>query len=321
MKQKKKIFALGAALLAIGSVWPIYQATAADAVKHEYWPGREKVIPHVSGDEKFSNTYRHWKDEESIKRAKAAGLMSHEMNFKDFRWLEKNFDSEPILEEGLEWFRKKNAAGKSCASCHGESGEKLKGIHARSPAYSKRIGRVAVVESEIAKCAEDNLGIKEWGLNTRPNTLISFYLGKLSDGDTINIDVSKGPMKESWERGRDLYFKRTGHFGFACASCHTPPTAGSYLRGQRPTTFFGDASQYPIYHFPYKLEGDDMAYIFTMQHQIRSCQMLSRMFQGTEGSPSMTDIEVFLKASSNGYKMSIPVSEYNMDTDYLQKQR
>jgi sulfur-oxidizing protein SoxA len=35
----------------------------------------------------------------------------------------------------------------------------------------------------------------------------------------------------------------------------------------------------------------------------------------------MTDMEVFLKASSNGYKMSIPVSEYNMDTNYLQPQQ
>jgi sulfur-oxidizing protein SoxA len=315
------IRALGTAMLALFGSVSMQQTFAADAVKHDYWPGREKAVPHVSGDEKFSNTYRYWKDEEALKRAKSAGLMSHEMNFKDFRWLEKSFDAEPILDEGLDWFQKKNAAGKSCASCHGEKGEKLKGIHARSPSYSKRSGRVTVVETEIAKCAEDNLGIKDWKEDTRPNTLISFYLGKLSDGETIKIDVSSGPMKESYERGRDLYFKRTGHFHFACASCHTPPTAGNYLRGQRPTTFFGDASQYPIYHFPYKLEGDDLAYIFTMQHQIRSCQMLSRMYQGKEGSPSMTDMEVFLKASSNGYKMSIPVSEYNMDTNYLQPQQ
>jgi sulfur-oxidizing protein SoxA len=58
-----------------------------------------------------------------------------------------------------------------------------------------------------------------------------------------------------------------------------------------------------------------------MQHQIKSCQTLSRMHQGTEGSISMTDIEVFLKALANGYKMSIPTVEYNMSTDYLMSGR
>lgn len=320
MKSRQMVL-LGSVAMSIGAALAPVPVAIADEVKHDYWPGREKVIPHVSGDEKFSNTYRYWKDEAAIKRAKAAGLMSHEVNFKDFRWIEKSFDAEPILDEGLSWFKKKNPDGKSCASCHGENGEKLKGIHARSPSYSKRSGRVTVVETEIAKCASDHLGMKDWKEDTRPNTLISFYLGKLSDGDTINIDVSAGPMKDAYEQGKNLFFKRTGHFHFACASCHTPQTAGNYLRGQRPTTFFGDASQYPIYHFPYKLEGDDLAYVFTMQHQIRSCQMLSRMYQGKEGTPSMTSIEVFLKASSNGYKMSIPVSEYNMDTTYLEQQR
>jgi sulfur-oxidizing protein SoxA len=41
------------------------------------------------------------------------------------------------------------------------------------------------------------------------------------------------------------------------------------------------------------------------------------MYPGVEGSPAMTDIEVFLKASANGYRMSIPGAEYNMDTGYL----
>lgn len=33
----------------------------------------------------------------------------------------------------------------------------------------------------------------------------------------------------------------------------------------------------------------------------------------------MTAIEVFLKASANGYPMSIPTQQYNLDTDYLEQ--
>lgn len=310
--RKFKLLALGATLASTALA-----VIAEEPLKFDYWPGREMAIPHVSGDQKFSDTYQYWKDEKAIEKAKKAGKKSHEMNFKDFRWAVKSFDAEGALDIGKGYFNQKNASGKSCASCHGDDGKKLKGMYANYPAYNKRLKQVVTVATQIKTCASERLGV-DWPETGRANMLTDFYLALLSDGKVINIDATKkGPIKDAYERGRDLFFKRAGHFNFACASCHTPPTAGSYLRGQRPTTFFGDAASYPIYHFPYALPGDDFEWVFTLQHQIKSCQMLSRMYPGKEGSPAMTDIEVFLKASSNGYKMSIPGAEYNMDTSYL----
>ncbi|MDD3447786.1 MAG: sulfur oxidation c-type cytochrome SoxA [Gammaproteobacteria bacterium] len=316
MKTKIPKAALVAALVA--GICPV--TVFAAEVRHDFWPGRDKVIPHVSGDEQFSNTYRYWKDEMSLDAAVTAGLMSHEMNYKDFRWREKSLEGEMLLGEGQELFNTANEQGQSCASCHGADGKELEGTYARMPKYNERLKRVVVGPTQIRICAEERLGRKDWGEDTRPNTLLAFYLASLSDGEIIDVDVNApGPVKDSYERGRDLFFKRVGHFHFACASCHTPPSSGNYLRGQRPTTFFGDAAQYPIYHFPYQLAGDNLSYIFTMQHQIRSCQQLSRMYQGREGSAPMTDIETFLRASANGYPISVPVSEYNMNTDYLER--
>jgi len=292
----------------------------ATGIQHDYWPGRDKAIPHVSGDRRYSNTYENWKDAASITAARAAGKQSHEVNFKDFRWLSKSLDAELVIDEGREVFHRKNANGQSCASCHGEAGERLKGVYAKLPKFNDRLGRVVVGPSQIEACATERLGQQDWRVDTRANSVLDMYVASLSDGETIEVDVtSEGPLKEAYLKGRDLFFKRTGQFHYACASCHTPPTVGNYLRGQRPTTFFGDAAQYPIYHFPYALPGDDLAHVFTLQHQIRSCQQLSRMHQGKEGSASMTAIEVFLKASANGYPMSIPTQQYNLDTDYLEQ--
>lgn len=289
-------------------------------VVHDYWPGREKVKPHVSGDMEFSKTYLLWQDAEAVKRSKAEGKMSRDMNYKDFRWLAKSPDAEFVIDEGREVFHRKNDKGQSCASCHGENGEKLKGTYTKLPSFNKRVGRVVVAPTQIGICAEERLGHKDWKENTRPNSVLDMYIASLSDGQKVDIDVvSDGPLKDAYLKGRDLFFKRTGQFHFACASCHTPPTTGNFLRGQRPSTFFGDAAHYPIYHYPFALPGDDLAHVFTLQHQIKSCQMLSRMQQGKEGSPSMTAIEVFLKASANGYPMSIPTQEYNMDNDYLER--
>jgi len=306
----------GALLAAMLCVVPVL---AGAQVQHDYLPGREKVVPHVSGDEQFSNTYRYWKDADAVRKSKAAGLQSRDVNFKDFRWLEKSFDGEAKVDMGREVFHRKAKNGKSCASCHGENGEKLKGVYAKLPKYNAKAGRVVTGPTQVKLCAKANLD-EDWPENTKNNSLLDLYVASLSDGVPVAVDVSKGPMKEAFEKGRDLYFRRTGHFHFACASCHTGVATTSFLRGQRPSTFFGDAAQYPIYHFPYRLPGDDVEDIFTLQHQIRSCQMLSRMLPGEEGSPSMTAIEVFLKATSNGYPMSIPTQQYNMSTDYLKKE-
>jgi sulfur-oxidizing protein SoxA len=295
---------------------------AGAQVKHDYWWTRDNVIiPHVSGDVHFSNTYDNWKDEESIRRSKARGLQSRDVNFKDFRWLEKSFDAMAAVDEGKETFHLKNAKGESCATCHGVDGQKLAGAYAKLPMYNARAGRVVSGPTQIRICAQERLS-QPWKENTRQNSVLDMYVAWLSDGQVVDIDVkSPSPLRDSYERGKDLYFKRTGQFHFACASCHTGTTTSLYIRGQRPSTFFGDAAHYPIWHFGFALPGDDTASIFTLQHQIRSCQTLSRMYQGEEGSPSMTDIEVFLKAVSNGYKMSIPTVEYNMSTDYLMNER
>ncbi|AMO35950.1 sulfur oxidation c-type cytochrome SoxA [Thauera humireducens] len=295
-------------------------AGQAPSVQHDYWPGRDKAVPHVSGDGRYSDTYENWKDAAAIAAARAAGKQSHEINFKDFRWLTKSLDAELVIDEGREVFHRKNADGQSCASCHGDNGEKLKGVYARLPKFNTRLGRVVVGPTQIEACATERLGQQDWRVDTRANSVLDMYVASLSDGAVVDVDVaSEGPLKAAYLKGRDLFFKRTGQFHYACASCHTPPSVGNYLRGQRPTTFFGDAAQYPIYHFPYALPGDDLAHVFTLQHQIRSCQQLSRMHQGKEGSPSMTAIEVFLKASANGYPMSIPTQQYNLDTDYLEQ--
>jgi sulfur-oxidizing protein SoxA len=306
--------AVAAAVLALAAIPALAQT------KHDYWYTIDNpIVPHFTGDRHFSNTVDNWKDADSIRRAKAAGFQSRDVNFKDFRWLEKSFDAMLLVDEARDIFHKPQANGSSCASCHGKDGAKLKGVYPRLPSFNARLGRVVSGPTQIKSCAKERLGL-DWPENSRSNSLLDLYVAWLSDGEPVAIDVTTtGPLKDSYERGKLLYFKRTGHFHFACASCHTGSTTSLYIRGQRPSTFFGDAAHYPIWHFGFALPGDDNAAIFTLQHQIKSCQTLSRMLPGTEGSVSMTDIEVFLKASANGYPMSIPTVQYNMSTDYLQK--
>ncbi len=309
------------ALLGLGVLSFAAGSSLAQDVRREHVPGQEKVIPHVSGDRHFSNTYdSNWKDEETVRAAIKKGLPSRDINFKDFRWLQKSLDGDMAMDEGRELFAKKDAKGRSCAGCHGEGGEKLKGIQAGYPKVHVRTGKVTVIPTQIRICAEERLERSDLHEETRANAMLAFFIGSLSDGKAINIDVTTpGPLKDSYERGKELFFRRTGMFHFACAHCHTGQTTVNYIRGQRPSTFFGDATQYPIWHYPFQLPGQDRGGVFTLQHQIKSCQTLSRMYPGKEGSQSFIDIETFLTAVSNGYKISIPTMQYNMQMDYLKE--
>lgn len=308
---------LGAALAA-GAIGVWAADAAAQEIRREHVPGAEKVIPHVSGDKAFTNTYENWKDEDAVRASLKKGLQSRDINFKDFRWLKKSFDGELALDEGRALFHKKDDKGRSCAGCHGENGANLKGIQANYPKVNKRLNKVMVIPGQIRACAEERLERKDLVEPTRANAMLAFYIGSLSDGQTINIDVAApGLLKDSYERGKELYFRRTGQFNFACAHCHTGGSTVNYIRGQRPSTPFGDAASYPIWHFPFQLPGQDRGYVFTLQHQIRSCQTLSRMHPGTEGTQSHIDIEVFLTGIANGYKISIPGQQYNTESGYL----
>ncbi|MDX9700812.1 MAG: hypothetical protein RBT55_14660, partial [Rhodocyclaceae bacterium] len=55
-----------AALLIAGSVTHASATDIAETTQHDYWPGRDKTIPHVSGDTNFSDTYQDWKDAAAI---------------------------------------------------------------------------------------------------------------------------------------------------------------------------------------------------------------------------------------------------------------
>lgn len=285
---------------------------ATDASPSKYHPGREKALPGVESDHNFSNTYSHWKDREAIEQSIADGLSDEVMNYKNIRWLKRDdFNGDLLFEEAKVLFAKAGPKGKSCASCHGDQGKKLEGVAAQYPKFDNKLGRMVSLTTRIKICGTEHVGV-DLPVTSGDNNLLEAYITSLSHGLPVQVDVSSGPQKESFERGRNSFFKRTGQFNFACASCHTPPTVLKKLRGMRPSTPYGDAASYPIFEFP---DFPERHYLVTLQHQIQACAFLARMKTEEEGSPEYTDIEVFLRALANGYEVNALSSYYGEALD------
>lgn len=304
------------AKLLIVSLFTLYGAGAVCDVAVEgvgkFHPGREKALPGVEGDRNLTNTYSHWKDEKALEKSMAEKLGDEVMNYKNIRWLRPDeFNGEILFEEAKAVYTKAGAKGKSCASCHGDDAEKLEGVAAQYPKFDSTLNRMVSLTTRIKRCGELYVGT-DLPVTSGSNNLLAAFVTAQSHGVPIQVDVSEGPQKASFERGRNSFFKRVGQFGFACASCHTPPSVLKKLRGMRPSTPYGDAASYPIFEFP---DYPERHYLVTLQHQIKACASMSRMKTEPEGSEEYTDIEVFLRALSNGHKVNVLSSYYGEALD------
>ncbi|MCZ7654239.1 MAG: hypothetical protein M5R42_08030 [Rhodocyclaceae bacterium] len=77
------------------------------------------------------------------------------------------------------------------------------------------------------------------------------YFKSLSAGVPIKVDIGDGKVMEAYRRGEQSFYARTGQLNMACASCHVPGSImGHKLRGETPTTPFGDTAHFPTYRTP-----------------------------------------------------------------------
>lgn len=113
----------------------------------------------------------------------------------------------------------------------------------------------------------------------------------------INIDVSRGPLREAYERGRKLFHMRTGRSNLACSTCHTHQI-GLHLRGTTVTTPYGDVAHFPVYRTKYQLQ--------SLHLRFMECNLDSGTQALLPGSRAYTDLEVFMTALTNGYPVSVP---------------
>jgi L-cysteine S-thiosulfotransferase len=281
------------------------QATQTAKIDHRYYP-RVPIDPSlgVAGD--HSGTYQYWKDDATVKKNLAMledPAQAWKLNYKHMD-IEDADDFHPgilVVEAGEKlvkaWEKRKPGFIKCLSSGTG----KLEGLAANYPQYDKKLKRIMTLESMVEHCAKTVLGQKF--KQTKPpkeNAKIATYIKSLSTGKPISIDVSSGPMKASYQRGENYFYKRVGQLNFACASCHTPGSImGFQLRGEVPTSPFGDMAHMPTYR---SAAGE----VEMVHKRFMRCLKLQRSKPLPLGHPAYVDLEVFFTALSNGARIKVP---------------
>lgn len=279
----------------------LYSAVSASAAEpppyREMDQPIEQFVPHVSGDRHFSDTYRHWKDPKNLDWRMAG---NPDENWKlNWTFMDPPFNSAVhgghfALDRGEALYKYLNRRGEF-AACLGARKGNLKGLRARYPVYDKTLRRVVGLEEMIQMCAAHDGQILENG--SYDNSAVSLYVASFSKGLPIRVDVSKGPLKEAFERGRKLYQTRAGRLNFACSSCHIH-NVGKHVRGTIITTPFGDAAHFPVYRTKYELQ--------SLQLRFMECNLDTGTQPLMPGSAAYTDLEVFMTALANGFPVTVP---------------
>jgi len=131
------------------------------------------------------------------------------------------------VEQGEElWNQVEGSAGKSCASCHDDASESMKGVGASYPKWHAQSERPMNIELRINQCRVDNMGAEAYPFDKKGQKPLTAYIKHQSFGMPVNVNLDEGDMQAWWEKGKEVYYRRTGQLNLSCASCHEKNNTG-----------------------------------------------------------------------------------------------
>jgi len=200
-----------------------------------------------------------------------------------------------VLEGAALWSRKANAAGRSCADCHGDARASMKGVAARHPAFDGARGRPVSVEQRINACRVERQQAPALAYESRELLALSAYVARQSRGQPIETatDARTQPFLDA---GRALWERRQGQLNLACRNCHDDNwgrrLAGSVIPQAHPTG-------YPLYRLEWQTLG-------SLQRRLRNCLVGMRAESYEYGDPALVDLELYLMWRAGGMLMDAP---------------
>jgi sulfur-oxidizing protein SoxA len=200
-----------------------------------------------------------------------------------------------VLEGESLWSKKDGASGKSCADCHGDARDSMKGVAARYPAFDQTLGRPVDLEARINLSRARNQQAPPLAYESRELLALTAFIAAQSQGMPITPpnDPELAPFVE---KGRALYMAREGQLNLACANCHDD-NWDKRLAGSAITQ--GHATGYPLYRLEWQTLG-------SLQRRLRGCITGVRAQAYDFGAPEMVELELYLMSRAAGMPVETP---------------
>jgi len=193
------------------------------------------------------------------------------------------------------WNRVDGAAGKACASCHGDAKSAMRGVAVRYPAFDGVAARPFTLAQRIDACRVRHQQAAPFRAESDARLALEAYVAFQSRGLAIAppADPRLAPARASGER---LYRQRIGQLDLACAQCHDE-RAGQRLAGS--TIPQAHPTGYPIYRLEWQGVG-------SLQRRLRGCMSGVRAEPYAYDAQELVEIEAYLAQRAVGLKMETP---------------
>jgi sulfur-oxidizing protein SoxA len=200
------------------------------------------------------------------------------------------------VERGRElWRRADGSAAKSCASCHGEAADSMRGVRTRYPRFDPMRGKLINLEQQINRCRAEHMQATPYPYESEPLLDLTAFVGFQARGMPIDVRVD-GPEHPFFEAGKDFFYRRRGQLDLACAHCHEQ-YAGQRLRGEVVSQ--GQTNGFPVYRFTWQTLG-------STHRMFEWCNASVRAEPHAYGSDEYVNLELYLAWRGRGLPVETP---------------
>jgi sulfur-oxidizing protein SoxA len=200
-----------------------------------------------------------------------------------------------VLDGESLWNRKAGSDDKSCADCHGDAAQSMRGVAARYPAFSPARGRPVNIEQRINLCRTEQQKAPPFAHESRDLLALTAFVARQSRGMPIAVE-NNDQTKPFIEAGAKSYSTRQGQLNLSCQNCHDD-NWGQKLAGIAMPQ--GHPTGYPLYRLEWQSLG-------SLQRRLRNCLIGMRAEPYAYGADEYVDLELFLMWRARGMKVETP---------------
>jgi sulfur-oxidizing protein SoxA len=194
-----------------------------------------------------------------------------------------------------QWRAPAGSSGKSCAGCHDDARNSMRGVATRYPAFDQASGKTVNLAQRINLCRERRQKAAPWKAESEELLSMEAYIAMQSRGMPM-APPQDTQTRASATRGQQLYFQRIGQLNLSCAQCHDQHAS---MRLAASTIPQAHAAAYPIYRLEWQSRG---------KHQPPQPHTKSRVRprMAAEAAQEFTHPETMLAVRDRGMTLETP---------------
>jgi len=209
-----------------------------------------------------------------------------------------DFDNPGFLwvDNGEElWSTVAGTKNKSCAECHGDASDSMKGVRAAMPKWNEAKGKPVNLEQQINICLTEQMGAEAWKFDSRSMLSMNAYVGLQSRGMPVAVKTD-GPMSDWFSKGEKLYYARNGQLDMACSNCHED-NFGNRIRSDLLSQ--GHTNGFPVYRLKWQKPG-------SIHRRFKGCMKQVRAKPYKVGGDEFLALELYVAWRGTGMAVETP---------------